>query len=154
MRNPRNQRLTLAGVAVLAFCSNTLAQVELPALPYAQDALEPYISAEVGLPVLIPRPLAIPDPLLSDPVSDVCSTKSSGVVYVHMFLGELESLPFNNSGMHPGSGTRTLDPHLASLVGVCMSRESRWQYKNNGAVSCREPAPSKVFRAVSDFEGN
>lgn len=34
---------------LFAFCSKSyLAQVELPDLPYAQDALEPYLSEEVG----------------------------------------------------------------------------------------------------------
>ena len=35
---------------VLSMCAKALGQVELPALPYAQDALEPYISEEVRDP--------------------------------------------------------------------------------------------------------
>lgn len=65
---------------MLAFCSiPSLAQVERPDLPYEQDALEPYISAEVWLRVLTYFPSGLAGLLLPfltclDPSSDGCCT--------------------------------------------------------------------------------
>lgn len=47
--NMLNHCFKLAGLALAFLTRSSVGQVELPDLPYAQDALEPYISAEVGL---------------------------------------------------------------------------------------------------------
>lgn len=43
----RMRGLAQAGLLLLSYCAGSLGQVELPPLNYEQDALEPYISAEV-----------------------------------------------------------------------------------------------------------
>lgn len=49
-----NMRVESIVTLLLALCSkSSFGQVELPELAYAQDALEPYISEEVGLGLLV-----------------------------------------------------------------------------------------------------
>ncbi len=51
-----NMCSTRCVIAFLSICSQALGQVELPDLPYAQDALEPYISEEVSWPACFAPP--------------------------------------------------------------------------------------------------